>query len=259
MRADMAKVIVERPRHGSRLRGAGKGYRRRRQKIAPEHQPKREGIAERGGRMKQFNEHLGPLRRYLQAQVGRPWNKVFAEICANLSRDSVVQDHVRDHVWDYVVVAVNMNDGVPCYASGALYDQPLDRHAWRVPLLYVCPCTGMLRRVKRKGGRRDRRPNPNPRDGGRLQLVPFDADSAFVLVHGKWLHVEFAPFPVSVRQSISNGFLPVPQATDALFDRIVRHDAIRLYGRAAYARRFRPATWDEIRRFCVKGLVPDLV
>src|ERR1700722_17579253 len=121
MRADMAKVIVERPRGGSRVRGARKGYLKRFHKVALEDQPKRERIEERGGGTKSFNEHLGPLRRYLQAQVGRPWNKVFAEICAHLSRDSVVQDHVRDHVWDYVVVEVKLNDGVPCYASGRLF------------------------------------------------------------------------------------------------------------------------------------------
>ena len=60
---------------------------------------------ERAG-MKSLNEHLGPLRRYLSSQVGRPWDKVYAEICAHISVDSAVQDHVRDHVFDYVTVDV---------------------------------------------------------------------------------------------------------------------------------------------------------
>ena len=50
------------------------------------------------GHTKWLNEHLGPLRRYLDSQVGRPWDKVFSEICAHIDRSSAVQDHVRDHV-----------------------------------------------------------------------------------------------------------------------------------------------------------------
>lgn len=258
MRADMAKVIVERPRHGSRLRGARKGYRKRFHMTALEDQPKRERIEERGGGMKHFNEHLGPLRRYLLSQVGRPWNKVFSEICAHISRDSVVQDHVRDHVWDYVIVHVKLIEGVPCYGEGYWIGQPL-QNGWRFPLLYVCPRSGLLRRVKRPSSRRNLGRRANPRDGGRLALVLFDAGSAFAQVNGAWQYIEFAPFPVRAHQREPNGFYPVPQATDAIFNRIFREDAIRFYGRAAFAQRVRPATREEIRRFCTKGGVPDLV
>jgi hypothetical protein len=31
-----------------------------------------------------LNENLNPLKRYLHAQVGRPWNKVYAEIAARI-------------------------------------------------------------------------------------------------------------------------------------------------------------------------------
>jgi hypothetical protein len=260
VRRDMAKVIVERPRHGSRLRGARKGYRKRFHKIALEDQPKRERIEERGGGMKNFNEHLGPLRRYLLGQVDRPWNKVYSEICTNLSRDSVVQDHVRDHVWDYVEVNVKLKNGQPCYASGRLCDQPLNTYWWgRFPILYVCPKSGLLRRVKPPRGRR--RPNqpPNLRDSGRLTLVPFDADNVFALVNRAWHFVEFAPFPRRCQKRDPGGVFAAPTATDAIFDRIVREDAIRHYGRAVYATRARRATTAEVRRYCTKGGVPDIV
>src|SRR4051812_39875839 len=106
MRADMAKVIVERPRVGSRARGKGKGYKRRLARIAPEDRPRREGMKHHGGNTKSLNEHLGPLGRYLEGQVGRPWNDVFAEICAHIDRNSAVQDHVRDHLGDFVTTDV---------------------------------------------------------------------------------------------------------------------------------------------------------
>jgi len=99
MRSDMDKVIVERSRHGRRQKSA-KGYSKRWQQTPPEDWPKRENIIAHKGRTKYFNEHLGPLRRYLAKQVRRPWNKVFAEICENLRLDSVVQSHVRDHILD---------------------------------------------------------------------------------------------------------------------------------------------------------------
>ena len=145
MRSDMDKVIVERPRHGSRMRRPSKGYRRAFKRCAWEDQPKREKI--RLGKSKCLNEHLGPLRRYLRSQVGRPWSKVHAEICANISRDSAVQDHVRDHVDDIVATHVVLVDGVPCSGEGRDYGEPLRLSRWRQ--LYVCPRTGILRRDRK--------------------------------------------------------------------------------------------------------------
>ena len=119
MRSDMAKVIVERPRIGSSMRGKSKGYRRSLQRLDHEKLPSKEGIKRRHlGHRKWLNEHLGPLRRYLDSQVGRPWNKVFSEICAHINRSSAVQDHVRDHVADYVATNVIEVDGVPCWGEG---------------------------------------------------------------------------------------------------------------------------------------------
>src|SRR5437016_5525522 len=99
MRSDMSKVIVDRPRFGSRIRKKPKGYHRGLQRLFPEGLPKTEGMRKRWqGATKRFNEHLGPLRRFLDSRVGQPWNKVFSEICAHINRNSAVQDHVRDHV-----------------------------------------------------------------------------------------------------------------------------------------------------------------
>ena len=60
----MAKVIVERPRYGSRMRGHGKGYCRAQRRIDRDEAPKREGLKRSlSGMTKSLNEHLGPLRR----------------------------------------------------------------------------------------------------------------------------------------------------------------------------------------------------
>src|SRR5438034_802047 len=103
MRADMAEVIVERPHYGCRLRGAPKGAHRREQRAELGELPRGEGIRKRWRSWRKYlHGHLGPLRRYLRKQVGRPWDEVFAEITAHLHRDSLVQAHVLDRVLDFV-------------------------------------------------------------------------------------------------------------------------------------------------------------
>jgi hypothetical protein len=192
MRPDMAKVIVERPRYGSRTRGTPKGYRRTLQRLGDEGLPHREGIKRRHkGNTKSLNEHLGPLRRYLDAQVGRPWDKVFSEICAHIDRASAVQDHVRDHVADYVATHVILIDGIPYSNAGDwTHGRPLRQTHWA--RWYVCPRTGMLRRVKVpiRSRRTTRKPDDRPRFirvGDSLQCR---------LIDGSWHLLSLKPLPL---------------------------------------------------------------
>jgi hypothetical protein len=73
MRSDMAKVIVTRARI---LEDAVRMGRSVRDEIQPKSIGLRRHVRERGG-FKVLNENLAPLRRYLEAQVGRPWDKIF--------------------------------------------------------------------------------------------------------------------------------------------------------------------------------------
>ncbi|MBY0456076.1 MAG: hypothetical protein K2V38_01930, partial [Gemmataceae bacterium] len=122
MREDMAKVLVERPRLGRRRAESwpGKGYRKQLRKCwqAGVEPPAREGMKSTYGyNTKHFNEHLGPLRRFLDANVGRPWDKVYSEICQQVERGNVVQNHILTHLFDYVVVHTVLIDGQPCCAA----------------------------------------------------------------------------------------------------------------------------------------------
>jgi hypothetical protein len=64
MRADMAKVIVERPRKKGCAWNKPKGYQRRLRRYGDDGPPVREGIkACWRGRLKYLNEHLGPLAK----------------------------------------------------------------------------------------------------------------------------------------------------------------------------------------------------
>lgn len=146
MRADMAKVIVERPRYGSRLRSRKKGYRKYIQKTSLEDLPRHESLLGRWrGLGKCLNEHLGPMRRFLRSQVGRPWNKVHQDLCEHISFDNAVQKHVLTHVFDYVHRLVEVRDGV-------VYNRERWRHglALRAGEMYVCPRSGVLKVVRAK-------------------------------------------------------------------------------------------------------------
>src|SRR5262245_12272313 len=115
MRKDMSKVIVERPRVGRAWAGLKPG--RTRVVADDDGEPLRtsKGAARepkgRERRTKALNENLNPLRRYLAAQVGRPWNTVYAEISQHLKPSSTVQQHVRDHLDDFVAVKTRMKGG----------------------------------------------------------------------------------------------------------------------------------------------------
>ncbi len=181
MRADMAKVIVERPRLGHAWASAsGKGRQRAAQRLGLENLPRREGIKRcHGSNLKSFNEHLGPLRRYLMAQTGRPWDKVFSEICEHIRQTSVVQSHVRDHVLDYVAINIVLIAGIPCYKPGNGWQSEQPLHRTRA-FAYVCPISGILKRVLK----------PRPRTKGKkrelMKPIVLDPTHQCRFAQGGW-------------------------------------------------------------------------
>lgn len=150
MRSDMFKVIVERPRLGG---DGGKSipHKKYKKKLRRESKNDFEDSCTKesmktpyiyGYEGKTLNEHLSPLRRYLHKQIGRPWDKVWSEMCRLFSADNAVTGHVRDHADDYVSKHVQMVEKgkkkVPCeimqYGTGLS----------EVDGFYVHPETGLL-------------------------------------------------------------------------------------------------------------------
>src|SRR4051812_38749285 len=188
MRADMGKVLVERPRWGSRSRGPRKGYdaRVRRCLDAGETPTQFEGIKRRSGKTKSFNEHLGPLRRFLDSNVGRPWDKIYAEICQHVDRGNVVQKHILTHLFDYVATRTVMIDGEVCNGEGRQYGTPL-RLSRFMSEWYVCPKSGLLRRIKKVRPQRKSRVNP--------RRVVLNKTQICLFLGGQWELVTVAPLP----------------------------------------------------------------
>jgi hypothetical protein len=180
VREDMAKVIVERPRIVD--------YRSRKGRARPlEELPKQLGMRrsqqERHGE-KVLNENLNPLRRFLERQVGRPWDKVYSEIAARLRPDSTVQHHVLHHLEDFVAIKPRR---ISCH-----YRKGRDV-LWYEPL-YVDPRDGILKRTdrlpevrKRRGARKRAKPTVE-----RIELSP---TRALHRIDGIWFEVKLAPLP----------------------------------------------------------------
>jgi hypothetical protein len=134
---------------------AGTGYTRHQPKgwsarcrFRNEEDDQRESFIE-PRRWPQFSENLAPLRRYLEAQVGRPWDKVYSEIRAHVDADSAVQYHILQHLYDRLAVSVwREADGVLWYQNRWGRSRPL-HESWGIRL-YICPDTGLIRRVKRR-------------------------------------------------------------------------------------------------------------
>lgn len=141
MRADMFKVIVERPRIGSRHAPSPK------LKRAPD-----PGIGHIGvGRHVRFgtpygkapNENLAPLTRFLRGRLGRRWDDVFSEICTALDTRSTVKTHVRLHLDDIVMRRISVGRRGEWLLDGWVLGVPR-RGQWCRPF-FVDPRDGILK------------------------------------------------------------------------------------------------------------------
>lgn len=142
MREDMFKVIVERPRRtrGKPMRTKVRYVRGDRSRISGRR------IATELGDRKWLNENLAPLKRYLRKQCGRKWDDVFSEICASLDTGSTVKMHVREHLQDFVMIKVRVDERGRYWGTGH-WSEPSAPNSWW-PDLYVCPHDGRIKETR---------------------------------------------------------------------------------------------------------------
>lgn len=140
MRVDMFKVIVERPRWGSRFAPSPKLRK-------DKHPHKQIGLkrhaSEQRGIHKSLNENLAPLVRFIGRRVGRRWDDVFSEICETLDTGSTVKIHVRQHLPDFVLFRIVRGQRGELLSKGrALLP---NQHNCHWPEFYVDPADGILK------------------------------------------------------------------------------------------------------------------
>ncbi len=238
----MAKVIAERTRLAGRAWDQPKGYRRRLHRYGEDGPPRREGIRARWqGRTRPADQHVAPLRRYLDRQVGKPWDEVFSEVCARSDRRSQARNRVRSLLADHVATHVILIDGVPCDGEGGwTYGKPLHRLRYRP--WYVCPLTGLLHRVKRASRRRRWGPKPERPP----ERIPVGTSRECRWIDGGWHLVTLKPLPYAHHRGCCGD-------RDVLLNRpvaeITPQQACRHYGAAVYAAAGRRLARRELRQF----------
>lgn len=57
-----------------------------------------------GRQVRDFKDKLGPVKSWLEAQVGRPWDKVFSEVTKTFDRRSTAGRHVIEHIEGFVTL-----------------------------------------------------------------------------------------------------------------------------------------------------------
>ncbi len=255
MRSDMSKVITERPRHGLRLKQP-KGYKKEFAQTDWEDMPNREKIRLKWRKNwndgKEFSERLGPLTRWLFSKVGQNYNDVHSELCEHLSRDSVIQDHVRDHAEQMVEKGVEIINGVPCYGEkqrfAMLRGIPITDH------FYVHPDTNRLEYAPAKKTKREKK----------QKFVKVDDTHQMHKIKGIWYMIEVKPYDpkdFTVRKEITYGnktfyrdvFVPY---YDGLMNRMVTqaYQAKEFYGGYFMATGKRQLNSKEIKDYGLRDL-----
>lgn len=186
MRADMAKVLVERPRHGGQ-------YHRKGRPLAVELLPTKEGMRRRWTDRKELNENLAPLRRFLASRVGRHWDSVYAELSAHLAPRNAVQQHVRVHLSNFVALHLIVA------ADGSLVDPGWRIVGWRHGYdFYVDPRNGVLKRslsdkTRRREAQQQRQREAHCRAEAEVRVL--GPMRELHRIRGIWYEVDFFPFP----------------------------------------------------------------
>lgn len=181
MRKDMPKVIVERPRRGGR-KSKGRLHESHADVDEDTHEKRARMKPSRHGDFKELNENLAPLMRFLQTQVGRPWDKIYSEIREHLSPKNAVQMHIMQHLVHLVYTdAKRFEDGK--YYSLSYTWKPTGPHELHEGSLFV-DAHGTLRRYRAKfaGVRRHWRRKDTEAPKNEVEIK----GKKYQKVHGLW-------------------------------------------------------------------------
>ena len=219
MRPDMFKVIVERPRVG------GGCDRLHRALVADLDAPLHQGMTRPYKNRKGLNENLSPLRRFLESRIGKHWPKIYAEICENLRPSSTVQQHVRDHLADFVATWTFIKDG-----EIWVHDRRPCRLDETRSRFFVHPVSGCLMRNKKWQSYFSKRREQQAQEAAKIPERRRDIRENLQLhkLKGCWYEVTLAP--IASRRQTRTGPL------NALRDEVIGAglsglNRLELYGR----------------------------
>jgi hypothetical protein len=208
----MHKVVIERPRWNP-----GPGKHGRRANLPDELLPKFEGMKRPHACRKGLTDLLGPLKRWLHSQVGRPWNDVYSEACAVIKSDSVIRAHVKTHLLEFVQRDTFMHDGQASYLdTGGGVIRPVLAEKFFRRAFYVHPETGLLEKIEPVSRKRWNAGRYRERD----ERWWIRRNLALQQIRGLWFECVYEVVPVDLR------FKAYDHALERVISRseLTRHD-----------------------------------
>lgn len=205
MRKDLNKQLCERERLGhDRKFHEVRHARKVKDADAEEVIGGREGMKRRHiigghGETKMFNENLNPLWGVIRKNANRPWNKVYAEFCSVFDKRSVINQHILDHLNDFVAINTYEQDGEIYIKSRWGRDDTL-KGGWQE--YYVHPRTGLLlKNPHYRSWKQERRERDAKRaaEAAKVHRVIDDKNELFC-IEGTWFLAEMKPTPTEYTQ-----------------------------------------------------------
>lgn len=190
MRNDMKHIILS----AGRTAGACSYSRKYRLDEGEALGPMRESMRKpyrRTWRAKEMRLKLAPLRRFLEAQVGRPWDTVYSEICTRVR--GLMAPQILEYVSDWVATDTEMLNG-----------EVVERSSWWGVRevagyydLYVHPVSRLLCRVPKTASRSAARQAHREREQAKVLAVRRDLPdgSQAHRVDGIWYKVRLELLP----------------------------------------------------------------
>jgi len=190
----MHKVVIERPRWNP-----GPGKHGRRANLPEELLPRFEGIKRLHTRRKGLSDLLGPLKRWLQSQVGRHWNDVYSEACAVIKPDSVIRAHIKTHLLQFVERHTFMHNRTVCILDTGYLGRGIievTERRYGCSRFFVHPDTGLLHAIPQKSWQALRAQGRAARAENFRWL---DRDFALKQIEGIWFACQFRVVPAEGR------------------------------------------------------------
>jgi hypothetical protein len=186
----------------------------------------------------QLNENLTPLRRYLCAQVGRPWDRVYSEISKEIDRRNTVQQHIYQHLDDFIAIKVE-------WRGDRLIDLRRSCRFWLDgsaihQKLYVDPDTGLIRRNKAYQSWRRATADAHRAARAEIEMRRRILDDCTQLhrLAGGWFLVQIAPLPHKHAAEFDTKRIGIRRENlDARFDVLLRRTTSPVQKADAAARR----------------------
>ena len=217
MRDDFAKVLVERPRfnhhdcYGNHRHT--KAFKEDEMYFGGR-EPMKKRYNSRVDR-KSFNEHLSPLKGWLRSVVGKQWDKSYSELRQKFDARSTINNHILEHLWDYVETHAFVQNGkTMChvrYAYGNEYTRivPIKECSKEY---YVCPKDGTLKKTNKAPYKAIRRAQVLSAKEAEAKIFRvLDENTHLHFVDGVWFACTIKPLPPSTieyRKPLSYGTAP---------------------------------------------------